>query len=156
MAIRQDLTPALRSAATKRINEAERLGDTFIGAKHTLLGMLAVEKAAARTILRAFGCDLNRLRSALEAIPDERPANADPNRLPMTKEMDRATQQAGKEASRLNSPLVGTEHLLLGLLAKRLGGLGSASAVSDMLSSEYGVTYRKVRQAVKERETEAA
>ena len=118
--------------------------------------MLAVDDAAAPAILRGFGCDLDSLRASLDALPDARPAGADPDRLPMTKEVDRATQQAAKEASELGSPLVGTEHLLLGILAKRLGGFGSANAVAEVLSSEYGVTYRKVRPAVKERGAEAA
>ena len=74
----------------------------------------------------------------------------------MTEEVDRATQQASKEASRSGSALVGTEHLLLGILAKRFGGFGSANAVAEVLSSEYGVTYRNVHQAVKKRGAEAA
>ncbi len=161
MAIRHDLTTTtqLRSAATERVAEARRLGDTYIGVKHLLLGMLAVEGAAAPEILREFGCDLDVLKTALDAVADERPAGADPkgpNRLPLTREAERALSQAFKVASRLGSERVGTEHLLLGLLARRLGGLGPSSAVAELLSGQCGVTYRKVRKSVKERGVGAA
>ncbi|RME56870.1 MAG: hypothetical protein D6790_14125 [Caldilineae bacterium] len=65
--------------------------------------------------------------------------------------MERALSRARREAVRLGSPRVGTEHLLLGMLAGRFYGLGRASAVAEMLARKYKVTYRDVRRLLRER-----
>lgn len=156
MAIRYDLTSQLQNASTEWVAEAQRLGDTYVGVKHLLLGMLAVEAAAAPKILRELGCDLDALKAALEAVGDERPAGADPNRMPLTREAECAVSQMNKEASRLGSEKVGTEHLLLGLLKRKLGGLTSPSAVAELLSKQFGITHRKVRRLVKKESADGA
>ncbi|RMF61227.1 MAG: ATP-dependent Clp protease ATP-binding subunit, partial [Bacteroidetes bacterium] len=117
--MRYETTPHVREVASRWKEEAERLGDTFIGLKHVLLAMLTVEDATAPALLRALGCDLLDLRATLEALPDERPPGADPKRVPLTREVERALSRARREAVRLGSPRVGTEHLLLGMLAGR-------------------------------------
>ena len=101
--------------------EALRLGNDVIGTEHILLGLIAEGEGVAAHVLGGFGLDLDGLRSRVEAIvgrgePKERPVD-----LPLSPRAKRVLDLAMREARTMGVNYVGTEHILLGLVAEGEG-----------------------------------
>ena len=94
--------------------EASDFGSPYLETEHLLLGLLREDKALA-----------NRLQSAVpletidKQIKEQRPIRertSNPVDLPLSNECKRVLAYAAEEAEWLTHQLIGTEHLLLGLL----------------------------------------
>ena len=121
--------------------EALRLGHDVIGTEHILLGLLAEGEGVAAQVLGAFGLDLEELRGQIEKTvgkgqPRERPVD-----LPLSPRAKRVLDLSMREARNMGVNYVGTEHILLGLLAE---GEGVAAQILGGL----GLDLQKVRQEV--------
>lgn len=104
--------------------EAKELGHPAIGTEHVLLGILREGEGIAARALNSVGVTLTTAREAVmnmvgakaippQAVPDELPITPRVKRVLFTLALDEATQQGVN--------YVGTEHLLLGLLAEADG-----------------------------------
>ena len=121
--------------------EALRLGNDVIGTEHLLLGLLAEGEGVAAHVLGAFGLELDGIRSRVEEIvgrgePKERPVD-----LPLSPRAKRVLDLAMREARNMGVNYVGTEHILLGLVAE-----GEGIAAQVLLGS--GLDLQKVRAEV--------
>ena len=106
-------TPRARAALQHAVEEAARLGQTFVGTEHLLLGVLDGENLAV-VALDALGADNTVLRDTLiERIGTHRAVPGDG--LPFTPLARRALDRCLREALRLGHNYVGTEHLLIAL-----------------------------------------
>jgi ATP-dependent Clp protease ATP-binding subunit ClpC len=97
--------------------EAQRLGNDYIGLEHLLLGIIREGEGLAVKILRSLGVDLAEVRKRIElavASHKEKPAGSE--NLPLIKQAERALKITYLEAKIYNSDLIGTEHLLLAIL----------------------------------------
>ncbi len=97
--------------------EAQRLGNDYIGLEHLVLGIIREGEGLAIKILRNLGADLKEIRGKIEqavASHKERPAGAE--NIPLIKQAERALKITYLEAKVFNSELIGTEHLLLAIL----------------------------------------
>ncbi|MCK9219129.1 MAG: ATP-dependent Clp protease ATP-binding subunit [Bacteroidales bacterium] len=97
--------------------EAQRLGNDYIGLEHLLLGIIREGDGLAIRILRNLGVDLAEIRKKVEmavASHKERPVGGE--NLPLIKQAERALKITYLEAKLFNSELIGTEHLLLAIL----------------------------------------
>lgn len=102
---------------------AARLGHTYVGSEHLLLGLACQEHSVAGQLLRDQGLDGATLRASItQLVGTGVPAPALHQGL--TPRCRQAIQQAAAESHRLGQSTVGAEHLLLGLLLDR-----SSSAV---------------------------
>ncbi len=72
------ISPELRRANDLAAQEAERLGDEFIGVEHLLIGILAEGTSEAARLLREAGIDRETVYSALKAVRGSARV-ADPN-----------------------------------------------------------------------------
>ena len=117
--------------------EAQRFNHNYIGTEHVLLGVVRETEGSAAIILGNLGVELNKVRSAVEFIigRGERSAGGEIGLTPRAKKV---IELAVDEARRLNSPYIGTEHLLIGLMRE---GEGVAAGVLESL----GVNLDKVR-----------
>ena len=100
--------------------EASQLGSTTIETEHLLLGLL---REGHTTIKRFLGAEVSQesIREQIKAhtiVPAETSASFD---LPLTNESKQVLAYAAEEAQRLGVRLIGTEHLLLGLLREEDG-----------------------------------
>jgi ATP-dependent Clp protease ATP-binding subunit ClpA len=109
-------TRVARAVVAAAGDEARALGHERIGTEHLLLGALAVEESGAHSVLAEAGLDAAKLRDAVVAAVGE---GGEPQRrrLPFTRAAKRALEQALAEAVELRSRFLGSEHVLLGLLA---------------------------------------
>jgi ATP-dependent Clp protease ATP-binding subunit ClpA len=89
---------------------------------HLLLGLLAVRRGMAARAVAAIAGSLAVAESAIAGTVSSgrRPS---PSHVPLTAAAEEAIARAGAEARRCGDDRIGTEHLLLGLLA----GTGNAA-----------------------------
>jgi ATP-dependent Clp protease ATP-binding subunit ClpC len=105
--------------------EALRHRSGWIDADHVLLGLLALRGThggnAARglTILRALGVDLDVLYREADAACPNGDSMEPEGQLPFSQRSKKALEYMMEEASTLDSRVLGSEHLLLGLLRVR-------------------------------------
>jgi hypothetical protein len=112
---------ARRALAAAHADAAATGGE--IGAEHLLAGLLRDESSMAAKVLELFGVDRRAL--GRQPRPDRAPA---PAGVHLSGEARLAIELAVREAAGLGHGFVGTEHLLLGILAE--GGSAACRALS--------------------------
>jgi ATP-dependent Clp protease ATP-binding subunit ClpA len=127
--------------------EALRLQREFIETEHILLGILIEGGGVAAKVLRNLNVDSTRLRKEIEkyVAPSDPPAVM-LGEYPASPRAKRSIELAGEAAAALGHDVIGTEHLLLGLLresdgiaARALTGLGlHLEEVRDMVLEVLG------------------
>ena len=117
-------TGRARAGVARAREEAQEMGHDYVGTEHLLLGILVDPGALSVKVLDALGVPPDGLRSAVvEASGPRLPHNpsADP---PFTPRARRVLDLTHGESLRLGHNYVGTEHLLLALIAEQDGIAG--------------------------------
>jgi Clp amino terminal domain, pathogenicity island component len=132
-------TPRARRAVDVAHKEARRMKNGRVGTEHLVLGLLTAGGVAA-DVLDALGASATRVRKAVRsaAAPVEEKV---PDRLPFAPATKRALEVAVREALRRHHNYIGTEHLLLALLAD---SDSTGSRVLNSLGIRADETARKV------------
>ncbi len=108
-------TEKANKALNLAIESAEKLGQTYIGSEHILLGLCKENSGVAYTALRDSGVTAEKLEAMMDS--DNSVVTLSPNDFtPRTK---RVMQTAVMYSARTGSGYVGTEHLLVALLSDR-------------------------------------
>lgn len=95
--------------------EAQRMGNSFIGPEHLLLGIIREGEGRAIEALEAFNIDLIALKSDLEK--DVKEDDGTPHEtLPLLTSTEKILKMVYLEARGLKNSVVGTGHLLLAIL----------------------------------------
>ena len=135
-------TERARKVLTLAQAEAEKAGGGYIGTEHLLLALLDEGGGLAARALRALGVGAEAVRQRLEQV--DRPAPEPREELgpivPTTR-TKRVVELAFQAAEEMGHRYVGTEHLLIGLLAE-------GSGVGARILGELGVTEATARAAV--------
>jgi len=133
-------TPGARRAVVLAQEEARKLGHDYIGTEHILLGLVGEGEGVAARALAAAAIGAEAVRREVEEIIGTglQPPSG---HLPFTPRAKKVLQISRREALRLGSSHVGTEHILLGLIRE---GEGVAAAILDRL----GVSRERVRHLV--------
>jgi ATP-dependent Clp protease ATP-binding subunit ClpB len=108
---------------------------------HLLAALLAETEGVVNPVLQKIGCDVARLRNAVQVELDRLP-RATGTQLGASRAFQEVLTQAKKEADRLKDQYVSTEHLLLALTQVK----GEAH---DALAAE-GVDHKSILQALKD------
>jgi len=114
-------TERSRSIVQAANSAAQRLGHEYIGVEHILLGLLETSDCVAVQVLKLLELDTRKLELDLEKLVPANPGTKSTARLPQTPGAKRVIELSMLECRRLDSGFVGSEHLLLGLLAE--GGI---------------------------------
>ncbi len=111
-------TGKANDALNLAINEASAMGHTYIGTEHLLLGLLCEDTGVAATVLKEFSLDADTLRKKIgSTVGKGQSIFLSPDDFtPRTK---RVMQKALLISSNMGHNFVGTEHLLLAILAER-------------------------------------
>ncbi len=96
--------------------EALRLGHDYIGTEHLLLGIIREGEGLAVKVLRNLGCNLVKVKRAIEDSVRPSSASVMPGNIPLTKSAEKVLKITYLEAKLYKSNVIGTEHLLLSLL----------------------------------------
>ncbi|GEM_PF-5683696 len=123
--------------------ESMRLGHNYIGSEHQMLGIIREGNGKAVAVMKTLGLDLEAVK---KSIDDYVGASGDPTRKvvepPFTPRAKKLLETAANEARDLKSQVVGTEHLVLGMLNKDRDG------VPAQILNAYGVDYKKFREGL--------
>jgi len=101
--------------------EALRLGHDVIGTEHILLGLISEGEGVAVQVIQNLGVDLGEMKQHVEEMIGSRSAKLRPVDLPLSPRAKRVLDLAIGEARNVKVNYVGTEHILLGLLAENEG-----------------------------------
>lgn len=124
-------------------HEARGLGHGSVGTEHLLLGLLAEGEGVAALVLTSLGVSLEEARDRVEEIAG-RGQGAPTGHLAFTPRLKKVLELSAREALQLGHTYIGTEHLLLSLLAEGDGIPAQVLAgrgVSDALVRERVVAW---------------
>jgi hypothetical protein len=136
--------------------EARDRGFDHVGTEHLALGLLHEPDGMAVKAIEALGVTAGTAREALlTALPKGRTETPLLDRLPFDPHAKKVLELSLREALTLGHNYIGTEHLLLGLLAeedglgaKTLAGLGlSRDRAADWLVPEIDRVFAEKRKA---------
>ena len=120
--------------------ESRLLGHNYIGTEHLLLGLLAEREGVAARALQSLDITLDAAREQVQEIIG--PGAQEPRgHIPFTPRAKKILELSLREALKLGSEVIGTEHLLLGLVDE---GAGVGAQILDRL----GAPAPAVREAV--------
>src|SRR2546421_335923 len=122
--------------------EALEMGHNYVGTEHLLLGVLADPAAISVRVLAELGIPADQLRQAvIEAAVPRVPNGAVAADLPFTPRARRVLDLTRGESLRLGHNYIGTEHLLLALVAEQDG-------IGGRVLREHGVDPDRARAEV--------
>ena len=140
-AVTQHAGNVLRTAR----QEARWFGSGRVETIHLLLALIKEDDCTASTVLAGLGVNLKKLRLDLEGTaPETRPSGS--GELPLSLNFEQVAGIAQQEADKTRDVLVGTEHLLLGIL-----DLPASRAARILL--RFDVDPDKVRRKIAELKT---
>jgi ATP-dependent Clp protease ATP-binding subunit ClpC len=116
-----NFTERVRKVLAMAREESVRLHHEYVGTEHILLGLLREGGGVAAKVLEDLGVDPDALHDQIEASIEQGRAHATGPDLPYTSRAKKVLELAMSEARDLGHSYVGTEHLLLGLIAEHKG-----------------------------------
>src|SRR6516165_4232580 len=140
----EKFTERARKVMSLARQEAQRLNSEFIGTEHILLGIIQEGGGVAAKVLKNLNVDLKRIRQEIEKLitPSTAPT-VTLGQLPFSPRAKRVIELAGEAASQLGHDVIGTEHLLLGLLKENEG-------IAAQVLTNLGLKLDEVRDMVLE------
>ena len=136
----EKFTERARTVLRLAQEEAQRFQHNYIGTEHLLLGLVREEEGVAAKALSSLGVELNKVRSAVEAIIG-RGDRIVLGEIGLTPRAKKVIELAIDESRRLGHHYVGTEHLLLGLIRE---GEGIGAGVLQ----SFGLSLQEVRAKI--------
>lgn len=125
----EKFTRRSEDAIEKARQAAGELGHGFVGTGHLLLGILREEDSLGSRVLRRRGLREEALLAELERCPGTAAGKA---RQGLSLRAERAVEGAAREAEALGQCIIGTEHLLLGILRQPdCGGCRALTALGQ-------------------------
>jgi hypothetical protein len=136
-----NFTERVRKVLAMAREESARLHHEYVGTEHILLGLLREGQGVASTVLDNLGVDPEALRDQVEAIVKKGRSRETGPDLPYTSRAKMVLELAMTQARDLSHSYVGTEHLLLGLIAEQKG-------IAAQLLIDAGVTFDRAHTEV--------
>jgi len=145
--MKETFTNRAKKALQNAQNEAKLLRHRTVGTEHLLLGLITEQDGIAGKTLRETSLTADNVRDEIEHLVDYGPISKNNDYthedviLPYSPRSRQVMAYAADEARRLNSPLVGTEHILLGLLRDE-------NILSSQIMKNLNLSLSQVRQNI--------
>ena len=111
-------TEKAQNTLNNALDYARQFGHTYIGSEHLLLALAAERESVASKMLAKHGVTTDKVKEKIEAlIGTGTPSNVTP--ADMTPRTKKIIEGSATEAVKGGKSYIGTEHLLLSLLAER-------------------------------------
>lgn len=134
-----NFTERVRKVLAYAREEAVALRHEYVGTEHILLALIREGEGVASTVLQNLGVDPETMRERMLGIVMQGKSEVGRPDLPYTSRAKKVLELAMHEARTLNHAYVGTEHLLLGLIAETKG-------IGAQVLVEAGVTLDAARE----------
>ncbi len=123
--------------------EAARLGHSYIGTEHLLLGIIREGSGNAVEVMHLAHVDPHEVRRTIEDMLDAGETTYFLGHIIMTARANKAIEQSATEASNLGLQKIGTEHLLLAMIRE---GKSLAAQVLLMFELTYNEALKLIGQ----------
>jgi len=127
--------------------EAIRLGHSYVGSEHLLLGILRGEKGTSIKILDIFDCDIISMCAMVEDMIKASGGTMTLGHLPLTRRAERILRNAYNEATGLGVSVADDEHLLLAILRESEG-------IAFEVMNAYNLDYESIKELVQKESIE--
>lgn len=126
--------------------EAKNFKHRSVGSEHLLLALVIEENGIGGKALRELGADEEEIREEIEQIEGFGTVNsyAADAYLPYSPRTKQLFEFASEEAKKIGAPMIGTEHLLLGILRDR-------DIFASRIINNIGINLQKLRQTLLKR-----
>ncbi len=114
--------------------EAVRLGHSYVGSEHLLLGIIHDDKGKASKILVSIGCDLQEMKVMIEEMTKPSGGTMTLGHLPLTRRAERILRTTYSEAQKMDLEVATQVHMLLALSSETDG---LASEIFQAYSLDY-------------------
>ena len=105
--------------------EARSLHHPSIASQHLVLGLFLLGSGLHFSILRKLGCTADSLRQGVTALGPTMGPTQTIGEFAFAASAGQVLERAAREAAAMSHIYIGTEHLLLALLAEESGGAAS-------------------------------
>ncbi len=130
--------------------EAVRLGHSYVGSEHLLLGIIKDNTGKASSILNSIGCDIQEMKSMIEDMAKPSGGTMTLGHLPLTRRAERILRTTFSEAQNFNVEVADQLHLLLAL-AREDDGLATEVLTAYTIDYELLSTLSTASPVKKER-----
>jgi ATP-dependent Clp protease ATP-binding subunit ClpC len=138
-------SPGVKEVIQFSREEAIRLGHSYIGTEHLLLGLIRQGDGKAIRYLESMGLDMLRLKKAVEdSIRDASSKNTNIGNIPLTKQAEKALKITYLEAKIFKDDVIRTEHLLLSILRDE-------DNIASQILNQFGVDYDLFKNAMEDK-----
>ena len=142
--MKKNFSKRVQSIIKQSKEEAIRLGHSYVGSEHLLLGILKEKSGLAKKIIDVFDIDFNEMITMIEDMIKTSGGTMTLGHLPLTRRAERILRNAFSEASTRGESTADDEHLLLALLLETEGIASDIlksfsfdyDTVSDLISSD--------------------
>ena len=111
----------IQSIIKKSKEEAIRMGHSYVGSEHLLLGLISEKKGISSKIFDTYNIDINQIINMIEDMIKTSTGTMTLGHLPLTRRAERIIKNAYHEASSKGIDVADDEHLLLAFLRETDG-----------------------------------
>ena len=119
--MKENFSKRVQSIIKYAKEEAIRLGHSYVGSEHLLLGMIKESAGLSIKILEIYDCSLADLKAMIEDMIKSSGGTLTLGHLPFTRRAERILRNSYNEAATLGSSVADDEHLLLSMLKETEG-----------------------------------
>ena len=119
--MKENFSKRVQSIIKYAKDEAIRLGHSYVGSEHLLLGMIKDSTGLSIKILEIYDCSLADLKAMIEDMIKSSGGTLTLGHLPFTRRSERILRNSYNEAAALGSSVADDEHLLLSMLKETEG-----------------------------------
>ena len=118
----REFNPEIKKAMARGKMEAEKMGHSYVGPEHLLLGVLSLPDTLANRVLNNLAVDISALRDTIRGNIHRNGGQASGHtisQLPLNDKADRVLKVTFLEAKALKTTVVSPEHLILSILRNK-------------------------------------
>ena len=127
--MKKNFSKRLQTILKHAKEDAIRLGHSYVGSEHLLIGLFKVQSGISSKIFELYDIDIESVIKMIEDITNSAESTMTLGHLPLTIRAERVLKNAYLEASSRNQSVADNEHLLLAMLREKDG------VVFEVLSS---------------------
>ena len=142
--MKENFSKRVQSIMRYAKEEAIRLGHSYVGSEHLLLGIIKQETGVSHKLFEIYNCDVNGMRSMIEDLIKTSGGAMTLGHLPLTRRAERILRNTYNEATKLNITIADDEHLLLAILREPEG-------IAYETLNAFKINYEMVRELLEEK-----
>ena len=119
--MKENFSKRVQNILKKAKEEAIRLGHSYVGSEHILLGLLKEQSGVSHKLLDANGIEYLEMIAMIEDLIKESGGTMTLGHLPLTRRAERVLRNAYSEANSRGCSIADDEHLFLAMLQENEG-----------------------------------